>query len=48
MWNGQGGLETVAQFKNAGVHRLVVPVYAFGADPVEGLMSLAENVVSKL
>lgn len=47
MWNGQGGLETVAEFEKAGVHRLVVPVFALGEDPVEALLALAENVISK-
>lgn len=47
MWDGQGGLDTVAEFERVGVHRLVVPVFAFGDDPVEGLLALAENVISK-
>lgn len=46
MWPGQGGKEAVAKMEAAGCHRLVVPVFALGADPVAGMTKLAEDVIS--
>ena len=46
MWPGQGGSEAVEIMAEAGCHRLVVPVFALGADPVAGMQKLAEEVIS--
>ncbi len=46
MWTGKGGPDAVRGLEEAGVHRLVVPVQAFGPDPVEGIRSLAASVIS--
>lgn len=48
MWNLQGGIDSVKQFADAGVSRIIVPVFALGKDPVAGLSELADNVISKL
>jgi probable F420-dependent oxidoreductase len=45
MWPGQGGKEAVEAMAEAGCHRLVVPVFALGADPVAGMQKLAEEVI---
>tara|TARA_R110002072_G_scaffold64_13_gene486 strand:+ start:23862 stop:24713 length:852 start_codon:yes stop_codon:yes gene_type:complete len=45
MWPGQGGKEAVETMAAAGCHRLVVPVFALGADPVAGITQLAETVI---
>ncbi len=46
MWPGVGGKESVQAFEDAGIHRLVVPLFALGADPAEGLAKLAESVIN--
>ena len=46
MWPGHGGKEAIEAFEAAGIHRLVVPLFALGADPVEGIQKLAEDVIS--
>lgn len=46
MWPGQGGREAVETMQAAGCHRLVVPIFALGADPVAGMTKLAEDVIS--
>lgn len=46
MWPGQGGKEAVKVLEDVGVHRLVVPIFAFGADPVAGIQKLAEEVIA--
>jgi probable F420-dependent oxidoreductase len=48
MWDTRGGLEEVQAFAEAGVSRLVVPLFALGKNPVEGIGSLAENIIAKL
>ncbi len=45
MWPGRGGKEAVAIMADAGAHRLVVPTFALGANPVEGIQKLAEEVI---
>ena len=46
MWPGQGGTEFVQRMADVGVARLVVPVFALGANPLEGIQRLAEEVIS--
>jgi hypothetical protein len=46
MWPGQGGREAVETMQAAGCHRLVVPIFALGSDPVAGMTKLAEDVIS--
>lgn len=46
MWPGTGGKDAVKIMEEAGCHRLVVPVFALGADPVEGVKRLAEEVIA--
>jgi probable F420-dependent oxidoreductase len=48
MWDTRGGLEEVQAFAEAGVTRLVVPLFALGKDPIEGMGKLAENIIAKL
>jgi len=45
MWSGQGGQDAVKAFEKIGVHRLVVLAMGLGADPMEGLSSLAKAVI---
>lgn len=46
MWPGQGGKEALAALEEVGVHRVVVPLFALGANPVEGMQKLAEEVIA--
>jgi probable F420-dependent oxidoreductase len=45
MWPGMGGADAVAAFAKLGVDRLVVPLMALGADPVQGMTELAKSVI---
>ena len=45
MWSGRGGQEAVQALADAGVHRLVVPLFALGANPVEGIEKVAEELL---
>jgi probable F420-dependent oxidoreductase len=47
MWNMQDGLDAIKGFEDAGISRVIVPVFALGKDPVAGLSELAENIISK-
>ena len=40
MWNGRGGAEEAARLEEAGIHRLVVPLFALGPDPKEAISKL--------
>lgn len=46
MWPGIGGKDAVKALEDVGVHRLVVPLMALGADPVAGITRLAEEVIN--
>lgn len=46
MWTGQGGRDAIKALEDAGCHRAVVPVFALGADPVEGIKKLADDVIA--
>jgi len=46
MWSGLGGKDAVRVLEDVGVHRLVVPIMALGADPVAGISKLAEEVIA--
>lgn len=46
MWPGMGGGDAIKVFEDTGVHRLVVPVFALGPDPAEGLTKLAKEVIN--
>jgi len=46
MWPGIGGKDAVKALEDVGVHRLVVPLMALGADPAAGITRLAEEVIN--
>jgi len=46
MWPGQGGQAAIEAFADIGVHRMVVPLPALGADPMAGMEQLASEVLS--
>jgi probable F420-dependent oxidoreductase len=48
MWNMQGGLDNIKAFEDAGASRIIVPIFALGKDPGEGITQLAENIISRL
>ncbi|MBE9538553.1 MAG: LLM class F420-dependent oxidoreductase [Proteobacteria bacterium] len=48
MWNNQGGLDAVKAFEDIGVSRLLVPLFALGGAPAEGIAKLAEDIIAKL
>jgi probable F420-dependent oxidoreductase len=43
MWNGRGGKEESERLEDAGIHRLVVPLFALGVDPMEAISKLATS-----
>ena len=45
MWDNQGGMEAVKAFEDIGVSRLVVPLFALGKNPVEGIGKLAQDIL---
>ncbi len=46
MWPGMGGKDFIGALEAVGVSRVVTPVFALGANPVEGIQKLAEEVIS--
>lgn len=44
-WIGRGGREALAALEAIGVHRVLVPLMALGADPAEGMQKLAAEVI---
>ncbi|MFN3231912.1 MAG: LLM class F420-dependent oxidoreductase [Alphaproteobacteria bacterium] len=48
MWAMQGGLDTVKQYEDAGVARMLLPMLIFGSDHKAGLKMLGDEVISKL
>lgn len=48
MWPGMGGAEAVNALQEIGVHRVVVPLMVFGADPVAGMQRLSQDVIAKV
>jgi len=47
MWDNQGGMDAIKAFEDIGVSRVIVPLFVLGRDPVAGLKSLAESVISR-
>jgi len=45
MWPGIGGVEFVESLREAGASRLVIPLPALGANPVEGIQRISEEVI---
>jgi hypothetical protein len=48
MWNMQGGLDAIKAFQEAGASRIIVPIFALGKDPAEGLTKFADTILSKI
>ena len=49
MWLGDGGLDTVKEYRQLGVQRLVVPTFMLGGNtPAEGLAKLGDEIIAKL
>ena len=49
MWTMGGGLDELQQYKELGVHRLVVPLPALReANPMDGVDKLHKEVIAKL
>ena len=46
MWPGKGGKDFIGALEEAGVHRVVTPLFALGANPVEGIQKLSEEVIN--
>jgi probable F420-dependent oxidoreductase len=46
MWPGVGGADFVQSLADAGVSRVVIPLMALGANPVEGIQKIAEEVIN--
>ena len=48
MWTMKGGMDTVQEYADMGVHRLIVPWLALGeANPLDAVAKLGEDVISK-
>jgi probable F420-dependent oxidoreductase len=48
MWDNQGGIDAIRAFADIGVARVIVPLFALGADPVAGIKQLAEDIVARV
>ena len=46
MWPGMGGKDFIGALEDVGVSRVVTPLFAFGANPVEGIQKIAEEVIN--
>ena len=46
MWPGKGGREFIGALEDVGVSRVVTPLFAFGANPMEGIQKIAEEVIA--
>lgn len=46
MWPGMGGTDFIGSLEDVGVTRVVTPVFALGANPVEGIQKLSEEVIN--
>jgi hypothetical protein len=44
MWSGQMHQEQIEPFQALGVDRMVVPLFALGADPLAGMSGVAEKL----
>ena len=44
MWPGMGGTDAIEALAKVGVSRLVVPLMALGADPIDGIRKLADTI----
>ena len=47
MWDSQNGLEAIKAFEDIGVSRLIVPLFALGGNPMEGLAKFSEDFIAK-
>ena len=45
MWSGQTQQDQIDAYQNLGVDRMVVPLFALGADPLVGMSELAEKLI---
>lgn len=45
MWPGAGGSQAIEALEAVGVHRLVIPIMALGADPVAGVNRIADEYI---
>ena len=48
IWTTAGGVDSVRQYEDLGVHRLLVPLILFGSDPQGGVKRLGDEVIAKL
>ena len=48
IWNPKGGLESVQELQAAGMHRVLVPAFALGANPAERIQQISEEVIARL
>jgi probable F420-dependent oxidoreductase len=46
MWPGMGGKDFIGALEAVGVSRVVTPLFAFGANPAEGIQKIAEEVIN--
>ena len=48
MWDTHGGLDSIKAFEDIGVSRLIVPLFALGKNPLEGLAKIGDDIISKI
>lgn len=48
MWPANNGLDGLRALADAGVHRAVVPLMALGANPLDGIKRIGNEVIAKL
>jgi len=48
MWDTQDGLDGIKAFEDIGVSRVIVPIFALGKNPLEGLARFGDEIIAKL
>lgn len=48
MWPGVGGVDGARALAEAGVHRVVMPLQAFGADQAAGMQKVSEEIIARM
>ncbi|MBT4522472.1 MAG: LLM class F420-dependent oxidoreductase [Halieaceae bacterium] len=46
MWDNQGGADAIRAFEDIGVSRVIVPLFALGKNPVEGIGKMAADYIA--
>lgn len=48
MWDARDGLDGIRAFEDIGVSRVIIPLFALGKNPLEGLARIGDEIIAKL